>query len=110
LDEQAADLGYLKSRFPRDCLIWAGDFNHSLDGDIVTSGRGRVRIQEVLCDLGLTAWNADAPHRLNQPNRNDVRAIDLVCGPNDIAVGLVEVIPAGNLSDHNGYVVSVEID
>lgn len=89
-----------------------GDFNHSISGDIVTSGRGRSGVQHALSDLELTAWDAVAPYAKSDPTKNELRATNLVCGvcgPSDVASAIVEVIPANGLSDHNGYVVTVDV-
>jgi endonuclease/exonuclease/phosphatase family metal-dependent hydrolase len=88
-------------------MIWAGDFNQSLDGsNLVGSKVGRDLLGEALDHLGFDAWNRSQDHA-----KQGLLAIDLICGPRDLAVRSVERIdpcPHGEwLSDHAGYVVEL---
>lgn len=101
--EQCADVRALLQQFPLDLVVWAGDFNQSLDGpNHGGSERGRAQLAGALGDLGFVAWNRASRHA-------DVGmcAIDLVCGPCGRGVGSVEVIDPGGLSDHAGYIVEI---
>jgi hypothetical protein len=108
LDAQVADLDDLRSHHPRAVLIWAGDFNQSLDGpNLVGSRSGRLLLRGALDHLGFTAWNQSEHHA-----NTGLSAIDLICGPRDVCITHVERIdPFQNgrlLSDHAGYVVDVK--
>lgn len=109
LGDQERDLFGLMKLHPAAMPIWAGDFNQSLGGGNWTgSGRGRHLLEESLARLGLEAWNRHSPHA-----RPDASAIDLVCGPKELAVKLVETfnpkVDGRRLSDHAGYIVDVEV-
>ena len=107
LHEQAQTVQDFKERFPRDLIVWAGDFNQSLTGH--NRGGSRARrdlLRSTLERLGLKAWNSEAPHA-----RSPSLAVDLISGPITRSAKLVEVIPPdvdGNvISDHAGYIVEI---
>jgi endonuclease/exonuclease/phosphatase family metal-dependent hydrolase len=108
LNAQVADLEDLRSHHPRAVLIWAGDFNQSLDGpNLVGSRSGRLLLRSALDHLGFTAWNQNEHHA-----NAELVAIDLICGPRDLCIIRVDRIdPFQNgrqLSDHAGYVVDIK--
>ena len=105
LDAQRRDLARLGSQ--ADILVWAGDFNQSLDGPVRgASQKGREAVQACLDELGLTAWNATAPHA-----REGLCAIDLICGPAEHIPRAQGRIPPEHddvrMSDHAGYWVDL---
>lgn len=109
LDRQAADVEELQRTNPDTVILWAGDFNQSLEGpNYVGSAKGRTLLEGALERLGLVAWNRAARHA-----KEELCAIDLVCGPGRARCGGVERIdpsPGGQrLSDHTGYVVEVDL-
>lgn len=106
LEEQAGDIRELMRRTGSP-VVWAGDFNQSLQGP--NSGgadRRRVALASMLDELGLRAWNAAAQHY-----HLSACAIDLICGPRDmepVAQGRIAPALGGvELSDHAGYWVDV---
>jgi endonuclease/exonuclease/phosphatase family metal-dependent hydrolase len=107
LREQSDDVQQLQAQYGVDNVIWAGDFNHPLEGPLNGfSTFARTAIQSELDKLGLVATNRDAPHRIE-----GVMAIDLICVPATWNIGAVEDWPPtsahGAISDHRAYVVSV---
>lgn len=109
LEDQVADVNRLRTAYPTAVVLWAGDFNQSLEGpNLVGSARGRALLEQALEHLGLVAWNRDAGHA-----KEGLSAIDLVCGPRECACITVEQIApelgGRQLSDHAGYVVDVEL-
>ena len=109
LTAQVRDIRALQASHPDALLIWAGDFNQSLDGpNMVGSAAGRSLLSEALDRLGFAAWNQGEAHAVG-----GLLAIDLICGPRRCLVEKVdrfEPVRAGKrLSDHAGYVVDVEL-
>lgn len=107
LMSQANDVRTLQENHPEAMIVWAGDFNQSLDGpNTGGNNRGRALLSETLEDLGLKAWNRRCDHALG-----GLCAIDLICGPREHPVNeIVRIDPAPNgrrLSDHAGYVVDI---
>lgn len=105
LEGQRADLERL--RMTSDLVVWAGDFNQSLEGPLRgCSEKGRTAVNDCLAALGLVAWNGDADHA-----RPDLRAVDLICGPKSQAVrarGRIDPVRDGIvMSDHAGYWVDL---
>jgi endonuclease/exonuclease/phosphatase family metal-dependent hydrolase len=85
-------------------LVWGGDFNHALEGPERAGSRsGRASILGFLDDLGLTAVTTSLPHRLGE------RTIDHVAVPRSSRVRAVEHHDAHRLSDHDAYVVEVDL-
>lgn len=109
LSEQEADIVTIRRAHPNTPLVWAGDFNQSLEGPNATGSRaGRTLLDACLTRLGLSAWNRSASHALD-----GLSAIDLICGPEDLLVeGILRIDPVQggqHLSDHAGYVVDVGV-
>ncbi len=105
LSEQAADLRVLQHR--SEPVLWVGDFNQNLVGPLIGGSTARRQaLLEVLDDLDLLAWNADAAHA-----EHGLMAIDLLCGPRSTMVerqGRIDPIRQGvRLSDHAGYWVEI---
>jgi hypothetical protein len=108
LKDQVEDIVVLQREFGSRNVFWAGDFNHPLAGSL----RGYVRyasvaISNALAQLGMTAFNADAPNA-----HEGAKAIDLVCGPSELVAEVVQctypILKGRPMSDHRGYCVSVE--
>jgi endonuclease/exonuclease/phosphatase family metal-dependent hydrolase len=109
LQEQEADMLRIRDAHPDMQLLWAGDFNQSLEGPNATGSRvGRTLVEACLTRLGMHAWNRNAPHAVD-----GLSAIDIICGPQDLSVREVlriDPIQGGkHLSDHAGYVIDVDI-
>jgi hypothetical protein len=107
LDLHVSAIEQAKVAHPEAFVLWAGDFNQSLDGPNLTGTKsGRDLVEQALDRLGLVAWNRGSPHALA-----GMCAIDLFCGPASLEVGPIEVIaPVVNgrrLSDHAGYVIDL---
>jgi endonuclease/exonuclease/phosphatase family metal-dependent hydrolase len=106
LREQVDDITTLRRRFDEP-VLWPGDFNQSLEGPLAgCSGAGRVLLQAALDSLGYAAWNASASHA-----RDGLCAVDLLCGPRELAVhatGRIDPRRDGVvMSDHAGYWVDL---
>lgn len=109
LREQAQDVAALQAYHPSSTVIWAGDFNQTLDGMVLGSKANRVALETALEDLGLAAWNRAAPHA-----EDGACAIDLICGPAELdgrcdVVSHRPVRDGKPLSDHAGYVVTLDL-
>jgi hypothetical protein len=106
LYEQVVDMNTLRSMCPSDCLIWTGDFNHTLVGRPIST-RASDMLKSAIADLGLKAVNADAPHR-----EQGLHALDLICIEQSWTTLSVENhSPMFNnlpLSDHRWYVAEVQ--
>jgi hypothetical protein len=106
LGAQKADIVKLKKNC--ELVVWAGDFNQTVGGTNAGGSRkGREALVNCLADLGLVAWNASADHAVG-----GLQAIDLICGPTELAVraqGRIDPVRDGvRMSDHAGYWVDVE--
>jgi hypothetical protein len=66
----------------------------------------RVALNKCLAELGFVAWNGEADHA-----RENLRAIDLICGPKGqttLAQGRIDPTRDGvRMSDHAGYWVDL---
>ena len=107
LREQVADIAELRRRWPADLVVWAGDFNQTLSGP--SHGGSAVKreaLRRALDELGLVAFNADAPNA-----RPGMHTIDLICGPREtVIVRQARVDPVRDglrLSDHAAYWVEM---
>jgi endonuclease/exonuclease/phosphatase family metal-dependent hydrolase len=101
------DLERLHRDQPGALIIWAGDFNQSLEAPNRTgTTAGRALLEQALERLSFTAWNRSASHALPE-----LCAIDLICGPRDLKVTNIEridpTIDGRRVSDHAGYVVEL---
>jgi hypothetical protein len=99
----------LLESLPRDRLIWGGDFNHALEGREYAGSRGgRRSIMSALDALALTVPTAALPHQISS-----LLSIDHVAVPQASTVHVAErvsaVIGEGRLSDHDAYVVEVDL-
>ena len=92
-----------------DLDVWGGDWNHAIqERDWAGSRRGRAAIEDVLGRLGLRVATAGLP------SAGDVqRSIDHVAVPRgsdvESAERLVAADERGRLSDHDAYVVTVQL-
>jgi hypothetical protein len=106
LEEQVADMLALRSAYPEDHLIWAGDFNQTLLGHPLSKVASSM-LKRAIEKLGLKAVNADAPHR--EAGRY---AIDLICVEETWTSPSVEstypMLDGRALSDHRWYVAEVQ--
>lgn len=95
----------LDSALPRERLVWGGDFNHSLlGGEYAGTKAGRQAIEEFIADRGMVIPTADLPHRVP-----DVWSIDHVAVPSTWSVRDTTRHDATGLSDHDAYVVEVDV-
>lgn len=106
LDEQVSEIETFCSEDDLT-VVWAGDFNQNLLGPLYGgSARRREELQKRLGGLGFEVWNRLAPHAVN-----GLFAIDLICGPDHLAVERTETIAntvdGDVVSDHTGYVVQI---
>ena len=105
LNEQDGDMEALRRRYPREALIWAGDFNHTLEGRTLSRGASEL-LRDAISELGLKAVNADSPHRAEGMN-----SLDLICVDSSWPCLKVETeFPNGEgrpLSDPRWYVVEL---
>lgn len=98
-------LAALDSALPREDLVWGGDFNHSLrGGECAGSKAGRRAIEEFVADRGLVIPTAELPHRID-----DVWSIDHVAIATAWTVRGATQHDASGLSDHDAYVVEVDV-
>ncbi len=102
LNEQVEDVKTLRRDFGEP-VIWAGDFNQTLEG----SSRGgsdarRLLLQSALASLDYVAWNGAAAHACE-----GMCAVDLICGPRaHVILGQGRIDPVRDgivMSDHAGY-------
>ncbi len=105
LDAQKADVSKLGTQ--GEPVVWAGDFNQSVAGPNQGGSKiGRAALNRVLAELGFAAWNGHADHA-----RENLRAVDLICGPKEqtvLAQGRIDPTRAGvRMSDHAGYWVDI---
>ena len=105
LEEQQSDL--LNLQRGGALVVWAGDFNQSVDGPNHGGSReGREALNRCLADLGFAAWNGRARHA-----HEGLFAIDLICGNKDQAIleqGRIDPIRGGvRMSHHAGYWVDI---
>jgi endonuclease/exonuclease/phosphatase family metal-dependent hydrolase len=106
LEEQVADVRLLQRE--AELVIWAGDFNQTLEG--TTQGGSESRrslLLAALDSLGYEAWNASAQHAIS-----GMCSIDLLCGPRErtpVSQGRIDPVRDGIvMSDHAGYWVRLE--
>ena len=105
LDEQVGDMEALRRRYPQEALIWAGDFNHTLEGRALSRGASEL-LRDAISKLGLEAVNADSPHRAE-----GMKSLDLICVESSWTCSGIDFDypePDGRpLSDHRWYVAEV---
>lgn len=84
-------------------LVWGGDWNHALTGkEYAGSAAGRAAVQDLVDQLGLIVATAELPHRTP-----DQFSIDHVAVP--VPARSAVRVDAGGLSDHDAYVVEVDL-
>jgi hypothetical protein len=107
LNEQVGDMEELRRRYPQDALIWAGDFNHTLEGRALSRGASELLLNAI-SGLGLKAVNADSSHRAAGMN-----SLDLICVDSSWTCLTVETeypnVEGRPLSDHCWYVAEVNL-
>jgi hypothetical protein len=105
LNEQVGDMEDLRRRYPQEALIWAGDFNHTLEGRALSRGASEL-LRDAISKLGLKAVNADSPHRAE-----GMKSLDLICVESSWTCSGIDFDypePDGRpLSDHRWYVAEV---
>jgi len=101
--KQAIDM--LLKKLPKSKLVWGGDWNHSLIGsEVAGSFDGRKHLLNALEVLGLQVPTTDLLHQNGVSNTIDHIAIPKTWN----ATGAMQ-IEADGLSDHDAYVVDVEL-
>ena len=86
-------------------MVWGGDWNHSLIGsEVAGSFDGRKHLLNALEVLGLQVPTTDLLHQNGVSNTIDHIAIPKTWN----ATGAMQ-IEADGLSDHDAYVVDVEL-
>lgn len=99
----AVDL--LLRELPHDGLVWGGDWNHALSGDEWAGTKGgRAHVLATVEKLGLQVPTAELAHR-----RDGLLSIDHIAVPASWTVRAAERLDAKGLSDHDCYVVDVEL-
>lgn len=108
LNLQTDRIEQLRNDHPGAVVIWAGDFNQTLEGpNWGGSVAGRNLLQNALDRLGLQAWNRTLGHAIQ-----GMCAIDLICGPPGLCTRTERFAPlvgTKELSDHAGYVVEIDL-
>ncbi|WP_347057399.1 endonuclease/exonuclease/phosphatase family protein [Blastococcus sp. HT6-30] len=90
---------------PHQDLVWGGDWNHALSGDEYAGSKGgRAHVRAAVNLLGLQVPTAELPHRLD-----GLLSIDHIAVPTSWTVRDARRLDATGLSDHDGYVVDVEV-
>ena len=106
LKEQIADMEELRRRYPQEALIWAGDFNHTLEERALSRGASEL-LRDAISRLGLNAVNADSPHRAE-----GMKSLDLICVESSwTCSGIDSEYPEPDgrpLSDHCWYVADLK--
>ena len=105
LNEQVGDIEELRSRYPQDALIWAGDFNHTLIGRALSRGASEL-LRNAISELGLKAVNADSFHRAEGMNSLDLICVDSAWTCSEVATKYPE-FEGRPFSDHRWYVAQV---
>lgn len=99
----AVDL--LLRALPRRNVVWGGDWNHALSGDEWAGTKGgRSHVLAAVDELRLQVATAALPHRLD-----GMLSIDHVAVPTSWTIRAAERLDAEGLSDHDCYVVDVEV-
>lgn len=100
-----AAISQLLTELPKVNLVWGGDWNHSLVGDEVAGSKGgRSALLKAIESLKLSVPTAELMHR------NDIcNAIDHIGVPKNWSIKSAERIPADKLSDHDAYVIDVDV-
>jgi hypothetical protein len=95
----------LVGALPHQGPVWGGDWNHALSGDewAGTQG-GRAHVLAAVDLLGLQVLTAELPHRLD-----GLLSIDHIAVPTSWSVRDACRLDATGLSDHDCYVVDVEV-
>ena len=95
----------LLMKLPKSNLVWGGDWNHSLVGsEGAGSFDGRKYLLDAVKILGLQVPTTELLHR------NAIsKTIDHIAIPNDWKATGAKQIKAEGLSDHDAYVVDVEV-
>ena len=102
-DRVDAVLDCLRARLAMP-LVWGGDFNHALEGpERAGSQAGRASIRALLDELGLTAVTTSLPHRLGGST------VDHIAVASSATVNAVAQRDARTLSDHDAYVVDLDL-
>ena len=109
LAEQVNDILALQQRFPDAHVLWAGDFNQTLEGPNF-GGRAKScsELEAALDQVGMRAWNRQSEHAIA-----GICAIDFICGPTSRApshIGRISNVDSSRrrLSDHAGYFIDLE--
>lgn len=90
---------------PRENLVWGGDWNHALSGvESAGSKGGRVQVLQAVKESGLQVPTAELLHRLD-----GLLSIDHIAVPTSWTVRDARGLDATGLSDHDAYVVDVEV-
>jgi endonuclease/exonuclease/phosphatase family metal-dependent hydrolase len=90
---------------PRHDLVWGGDWNHAISGEEWAGTKGgRAHVLAAVEELGLQVPTAELPHRLDR-----LLSIDHVAVPSSWSVRDAYRLNAKGFSDHDGYVVDVEV-
>lgn len=98
-------LSALDQQLPRERVVRGGDFNHSLVGQEVAGTKaGRTAIGEFLADRALVVPTSELRHRLD-----DVWSIDHIAVPAAWTVRNTTRHDGTWLSDHDAYVVEVDV-
>jgi hypothetical protein len=101
-------LGGLQARRPEGSLIWGGDWNHSLKGQVLGSRAGREAILRLAEAFGLQVPTAALPHRL--PGACSIDHIALPAAWQAHGAERVHAVADGRrLSDHDVYVLDVDV-
>jgi hypothetical protein len=89
----------------RPDVIWGGDFNHAMTGsEVAGSRKGRGHVHDLLRDLHLRVPTTHLAHR-----HPSLLSIDHIAVPGNADIGAVQRIDATGLSDHDAYVVTLEL-
>jgi endonuclease/exonuclease/phosphatase family metal-dependent hydrolase len=95
----------LRSMYPDDAFVWAGDLNQTLEGRSL-SKQASSMLRDAIENLGLKPVNAGSPHRIAGMN-----ALDFICVESSWTCPLVEsrypLLDEKPLSDHRWYVADV---
>jgi endonuclease/exonuclease/phosphatase family metal-dependent hydrolase len=92
----------IDSRLPTGCVVWGGDFNHTLAGKpVVASRHGRDAINAMITRRNMTAPTTALRHRITGGS------IDHILIPAVWTVTQAERIEVGTLSDHDAYTVDL---
>ncbi len=100
----------LLKTLPRKKLVWGGDWNHALTGyEVAGNKQGRKILLDAIEQMDLAVPTKDLPARINGFKGKPYYSIDHIAIPRSWPTPSARHITAKGLSDHDAYVVEVDV-